>query len=244
MSGGGRVTRHRYFFVHIMKTGGTTLHARLLRQFGDAIYPRPRLDGTNLLEAYMSVDHLLERLAERGDEIEMITGHLPLRTVELIDGEVTTLTLLRHPVDRFLSLLRSTENAEDTTLDQRYDAFLGRANNNMTKMLTLAPDEMAATLWTRTDLGPEELERAKEALAGMDAVGLLERFEDFCDELTQRFAWDLGGPTRKNISPPAAVPEGLRARIADDNQLDMELYEFARELVASRPLRDPATRAS
>jgi hypothetical protein len=235
------MTRHWYFFVHIMKTGGTTLHARLLHHFGDAIYPRPRLDGPNLLEAYMSVDHLLERLTERGEEIEIITGHLPLRTVDLIPGEVTTLTLLRHPVDRVLSLLRSTESAEGKSLEQRYDAFLGRANNNMTKMLTLTPEEMAATLWTRTDLGPEELERAKQALAGMSVVGLLESFEDFCDELARRFGWDLGGPTRKNISPPADVPDGLRARIAEDNQLDMELYGFARELVASRALRDPAS---
>ena len=230
------MTPHRYFFVHIMKTGGTTLHARLQRHFGDALYPRARLDGPDLITAYMSVSHLLARLEARGDEIEIITGHLPLRTVDLIDGDVTTLTMLRHPVDRVLSQLRSIENGADKTLEERYDTFLGRNNNNMTKMLALTPEEMKATLWTRTDLGPEELERAKGALAGMAAVGLLKRFEDFCDELTRRFGWDLGEPTaRKNVSAPAEAPDELRSRIAEDNQLDMELYEFAEELVASRP---------
>jgi len=122
------------------------------------------------------------------------------------------------------------EDAESKTLEQRYDGFIGRANNNTTKMLALSPEEMAATLWIRTDLGPIELERAKEALAGMAVVGLQERFEDFCEELTRRFGWALGEPTRKNVSPVTEVPEGLRARIAEDNQLDMELYEFAKEL--------------
>ena len=229
------MTSHRFFFVHMMKTGGTTLHARLLHHFGDAIYPRPELDGPDLLSAYMSVSHLLARLEARGDEIEMITGHLPLRTVDVIDGDVTTLTMLRHPVDRLVSHLRSIDDGADKTLEERYDGFLGRNNNNMTKMLVLTPEEMETTLWTRVDLGPEELERAKGALAAMAAIGLLERFEDFCDELTQRFGWDLGEPTeRKNVSPPAEAPEGLRARIAEDNQLDMELYEFAAELVSSR----------
>ncbi len=37
-----------------------------------------------------------------------------------------------------------------------------------------------------------------------------------------------------NSSAPAEVPDGLRDRIAEDNALDIELYEFARELLAER----------
>ena len=51
----------------------------------------------------MSVPRLRERLAARGDEIEAIAGHFPLRTIDSIDGRFTTLTVLREPVGAVLS---------------------------------------------------------------------------------------------------------------------------------------------
>jgi hypothetical protein len=40
-----------------------------------------------------------------------------------------------------------------------------------------------------------------------------------------------------NTSAPVEVPEGFRARIAEDNALDLELYDFAKGLLASRDRR-------
>jgi hypothetical protein len=101
----------------------------------------------------------------------------------------------------------------------------------MTKMLSLTPEEMSASMFTRVELDRDHLERAKEALAGMDAVGLQERFEDFCDRLAARFGWDLGEPEILNTTARVDAPKSLRARIAEDNALDVELYEFAKGLL-------------
>jgi hypothetical protein len=228
----------RYFFVHIMKTAGTALRWRLMNHFGKpAVYPTWGLDGTDWIELLISIDHMRERLEARGDEIRVITGHFPLRTVEVIDGQLTTLTLLREPVERMLSYLRErrekNRSRRQQTLEEIYDAHLGRANNNMTKMLSLTPAEMSASLSTRIEMNRDHLERATEALAGIDAVGLQERFEDFCDLLAARFGWSLGEPEVVNTTGPVEVPESLRARIAEDNALDVELYEFAKQLVAA-----------
>src|SRR6266436_1925802 len=77
----------RYFFVHLRKTGGVALRLRLVNHFGEAaVYPSMAFDGTDPLRNYLSIDHLRERLAARGDEIQVICGHFPLRTAELIDG--------------------------------------------------------------------------------------------------------------------------------------------------------------
>jgi hypothetical protein len=62
-------------------------------------------------------------------------------------------------------------------------------------------------------------------------VGLQEHFEDFCDELTARFGWRLGAPERVNATAEVEVSDSLRTRIAEDNALDVELYEFAKRLV-------------
>ncbi len=229
----------RYFFVHIMKTGGGALCRRLMNHFGEAaVYPTRGLDGTDPVKLNLSIDHLRERLAVRGDEIRVITGHFPLRTAELIDGRFTTLTLLREPVERTLSYLRQEREqpcfARRSPLEGIYEVYAhlrGMADNNMTKMLSLTPTEMSASMFTRAELNRDHLERAKEALAGIDAVGLQERFEDFCDELGARFGWRLGEPVTVNTTAPVEVPESFRARIAEDNEFDIELYEFAKELL-------------
>src|SRR5918995_254764 len=97
---------HRYFFVHIPKTGGVSLRRRLMNHFGKAaVYPTG-LDGTDPTKLYLSIDCLRERLAARGDQIRVITGHFPLRTVAVVGGRYKTLTLLRDPVERMLSQLR------------------------------------------------------------------------------------------------------------------------------------------
>jgi hypothetical protein len=234
---------HRYFFVHIQKTAGSALRRRLINQFGAAaVYPTAGIDDRRPLDLVISTNLLRERLAARGDQIRVITGHFPLCTAELIDGRLTTLTLLREPVERTLSYLRHHRENEAADrhkpLEEIYDVplrFHGLTHNHMTKMLSLTSAEMAADLpmLTRVKFTRDHLERAKEALAGMDAVGLQERFEEFCDRLAARFGWRLGEPETRNVSTPVEVPESFRARIAEDNALDVELYEFAKQLLAA-----------
>jgi hypothetical protein len=69
----------------------------------------------------------------------------------------------------------------------------------------------------------------------VEAFGLQEAFEAFCDDLESRFEWHLGGDvTYSSRTDPAAVSDELRERIADDNALDAKLYEFAKGLLHHR----------
>jgi hypothetical protein len=242
------MTPPRFFFVHMQKTAGMALRQRLINHFGEAaVYPTRGADGRNPFVLVLSIEHLRERLAARGEEIQVITGHFPLCTTELLGGRFTTLTLLREPVERTLSYLRHhRENEEadrDKSLEEIYAdpfRFNGLAHNHMTKMLSLTPAEMTDGMLTHVQFDRDHLERAKEALTGIDAFGLQERFEDFCDELSIRFGWRLGEPEVVNTSAPVEVSEDFRARIAADNVSDIELYEFAKELLADRAALGPA----
>ena len=234
----------RFFFVHIQKTGGTSLF-RLIRVgqvFTDAeVYPN-RSDGDLYnLGPQVSVSHLTSRWIERGDEIRLVAGHFPLCTTQLLGGGFTTLTLLREPVERTLSYLRhfraSTPEASDKPLEEIYEdpvRFRRLVHNHMVKMFALKPSEMDSGMMTEIHFTPAHLARAKEQLATVDVLGLSERFEDFRVELVQRFGWQLGDTIYANRTPHVKVPAELRARIANDNALDVELYEFARQLTASR----------
>jgi uncharacterized protein (DUF433 family) len=223
----------------MQKTAGTTMFQRLVHHFGEAaVYP-DKSDGTPP-DTTIMVDHLLERWQVRGDEIRVIAGHFPLCTIELIPAPFHTFTVLREPVARTLSFLRHYRKLSrelDAPLEALYEddlRFHGLIHNHMVKMLSLRTDEMIAGTMTRVDFTPEHLERAKAALAGIEVVGLQERFDEFCDDLTARWGWDLGEQKRANATKPEDAPASLIERIRRDNALDVELYEHARALVAAR----------
>ena len=244
----------RYFFVHMQKTAGITLCRRMMNHFGRAaVYPMHGVDGDDGITPYISIRHLRERLAARGDEIQVVTGHFPLCTTEIVGGRWTTLTLLREPVARTLSYLRyrrkrapevrgmSLEEIYERPLD--FNSFL---HNHMTKMLSLKPDELTLEMLTPVEFTHDHLERAKNAVAGIDAVGFQEHFEDFCGELTARFGWRLGDPEVANRTAPTdpnEVSESFHARPAEedprfvdaipDRPLEIARYEpdYALELV-------------
>jgi hypothetical protein len=234
------VDERRFFFVHLQKTAGTTLIRRIREEFPErAVYPHAS-DGDEIARV-ISVDHLLSVWAARRDEIRVVTGHFPLCTAELLGGEFINLTVLRHPLDRTVSYLRHhrrlTPSDTGLTLEEVYDdefRFNGLIHNHMTKMLSLAPEEMDDGVLTKVEFTPERLERAKERLAGVDAVGLQEDFEAFCEELSTRFGWRLADSKPRTQRPAAELSPQFRERILADNTDDVELYEFARRLVAER----------
>jgi hypothetical protein len=231
------VPQRRWFFVHLHKTAGTALLQRLRIALGEeAIYPTVSDNWTHF--ATMHLDLLRRRFAEQGDRIRVITGHFPLCTTELLGVPFVTMTVLRDPVERTLSALRDMRERDaehrDKPLEEIYAdpvKFRCLIQNHMVKMLAMTPEEMTDGFLTVLDIDVAHLERAKRNLAErIDVWGVQEHFEEFCDELTRRFGWDLGPPRFANRSAPYDAEDSLRQRIAEDNQLDIELYRFAAEL--------------
>jgi hypothetical protein len=231
----------RWFFVHIHKTAGTALYQRLRHQFPpEAVYPMPADQLAHL--ATLHVDLLRRRFDEHRDRLRVITGHFPLCTADLLGVRFATMTVLRDPVERTLSALRDTRERDAAfrgrPLEEIYAdpvKFRCLIQNHMVKMLSITPEEMTDGFLTVMDLDVTHLERAKHRLAErIDVWGVQEHFEEFCDELVQRFGWNLGAPRFANRSKPFEADDHLRARIASDNQLDVELYRFALELRRER----------
>ena len=238
------VAPQHWFFVHMHKTAGTALLQRLRLALGeDAIYPTASDNWTYF--ATMNLDLLRRRFADQADRIRVVTGHFPLCTTEVLGVPFTTFTVLRDPVERTLSALRDMRERDaehrGKPLAEIYAdpvKFRCLIQNHMVKMLALTCEEMTDGFLTVVDLDAAHLERAKRNLAErIDVWGVQEHFEEFCNELTRRFGWDLGPPRFANRSAPCDAEEGLRERVAEDNQLDVELYRFALEL---REQRTPA----
>lgn len=238
----------RYFFVHLQKTAGTTLRQRISHLLGEsAMYPSEAEDGVEGIT--FKTDELRRRLPARAHEVRVIFGHFPLCTRGLLDGQFRTLTMLREPVARTLSYLRHhrqlTPEDRHKPLEEIYDdpfRFHGLAHNHMTKMFSLTLDEMDDDMLTRVSFTPERLARAKDALAGIDVIGVQERFDDFIAELNRHFGWTLGNrPRFANRTEPVEVSDAFLARIAADNASDIELYRYALDLIAERRAETAAT---
>ena len=240
-----------------MKTGGASLGVQLRRQFGPRVYPDPNIDGESMW-AYSTPSMLIERWPARRDQVNLISGHFPPCVIGLLGDHFTTFTLLRDPVERTLSFLRqrSTTDARfsGSTLEQVYDDPAIRrhrlVNNHVVSTFSVTPADMHIGLASYTlyrggviggedlrfpiDCNRDDLSRAKETLAAIDVVGLQERFDDFVAELIRRFRWRLGDPVHHNQTERVPTSETFRQRIAEDNVLDIELFNS----------RDPARAAT
>jgi hypothetical protein len=241
----------RFFIVHLQKTAGTSLRDRFRATLPEsAIYPNST-DGRDKRLSVISVSHLLERWRERSDEIRLVAGHFPLSTIELLDADFVTLSILRPPIERTLSYLRHQKKINpadrELSLETIYDdpfRYSGLIRNHMVRMFSIRVDEMGPGDGVLTDVGDSEdqLERAKVALAGLDGFGLQPHFEEFWTDFALRHGLEIGEPVRSNTTEPEEGPPELIERITHDNALDIAFYDYAEQLYATR--RQDAARPS
>ena len=233
----------RFFFVHMQKTGGVSLYVRMQREFGEeGVYPDESDGNPATVSPQLMLPVLLERWEARRDRIRVVTGHFPLCTTELLDADFRTFTILRDPVERTLSYLRhhraTTPADANRSLEEIYEHggnFEHFIHDHMVKMLSLRADEMRPTaMMSVVELDRRRLEQAKDALESMDTFGLQDDLEGFAQRLESLYGWQLGPPVHENVTPQTPVPDSFRRRIAEDNRLDMELYEHASRLLRER----------
>jgi serine O-acetyltransferase len=283
----------RFFFIHLMKTAGTSFAFQLRRQFDPSeVYPSEgldRRDGADMA-SYVSISRLLRLSPERRDAIRVYTGHYPYIASQLLDLDLVTLTILRDPVDRTISVLkhmkRLSRRYKTYPLEEIYEdpfVFAHFVENHQTRMFSITRDDepeafgSGMSYWETAALlgfGPQRegvelveidraraiapaqasmvdaarLEVAKKHLATVDIIGFSEQYTEFIEELRHRYGWwpdGLNTSARANESSEGwDVPAALRKRIAADNAYDLELFEFAHELVRERKsgALAPATR--
>lgn len=244
----------RFFFVHLMKTAGTTFALHLRAQFpADRIYPVEGLDWQDPadLERYTDASRALALSAERRAQIDVYTGHFPYMVSQLIDPTLVVLTLLREPVARTISVLQHFQRLDDRYRDLDlaaiYDddhVFRSFVFNHQTAFFARTPLDGEQWIRDPIHIDDERFAVAKHNLANVDVLGVTEGYASFFEELRTRFGWWPIRPNldeRANVSaPPPDVGVELRQRIAHDNHYDIELYQYACDLVGDRD-RSPSS---
>ncbi len=208
----------RLYFIHIPKTGGTTLRFLLEAQLSvDQIYPY-----RNPFQQLGPVSH------------ELVSGHFPYWFCKQIDPkfeESYKVTILREPIERFLSFLRAKKRAEPLLPNLQSLLHLKKYKKDF------VDNGLCRHLCTNPNLeGEALLESAKEALLTLDSVLFFESFTQDVLALFQHLGVDLHEsdiPLLNNTNK-TEVSNQLLEEIRNLNLLDLQLYEFARSHFKSK----------
>ena len=146
-----------FFFLHVMKTGGTTFISQVQHNFPrDQVYPSPDLAGMPKLVAYMFPESIATLTPEERDRYRFYCGHLPFFATAMVGRPLTTLTILRDPITRTISHLRHIKRGAQVdgvspnqrfctmSLEQIYedpDRFTRFLHNYQSKLFAMGPDD-------------------------------------------------------------------------------------------------------
>jgi hypothetical protein len=236
----------RFLFLHVMKTAGGTLRRQIEANFErEQVYPCEGVDK-DMLAANTSLEYLTGLSASRRARIRVFTGHFPFMAVELLGADLTTITILRDPVERTLSYLRQRKRNDDVrhalSLEEIYEdpaLFPSLIRDHQSKLFSLTVSDEPLSFGHVMDVDASRVELAKRNLERVDVIGIQDRFDELLDELEQRFGWRRVPVPRQNVDSGArqAVPASFRRRIAEDNRSDMEFFEHAVRLYERRRRR-------
>jgi hypothetical protein len=238
----GRAGERQFFFIHVMKTAGGTLLQQILANFErTAVYPHVRLDP-DMHAANYSLAYLARLPQERRDAVSVFTGHFPFVAVELLGIDLTTITIVRDPVERTLSYLRHCrrhhDQHRDLALEEIYeDPFFHPCfiRNHQAKLFALRASDQPRSFMDPLEIDDERLALAKANLEQVDVVGTQDRFEDLLSELEDRFGWTQAPVKNRNVGRgDDRVAPSFRRRIAADNEADVEFFAHAQRLREGR----------
>ena len=233
-----------FFFVHVMKTGGTTfaqhLHANFLRE---QRYPLAD-QGVKRQQEYYLIDEVRALTPEQRATIRLYAGHFPYVVSDLVAADVT-LTILRDPVERTVSFLRHCkryhERMRDMELEEIYvDGWMHPLciRNYQTKMFAMTLDDKLESHLDVIEIDAARFDIALATLERVDVLGLNDRYEEFVAEVRNRFGWKIGpAPDLRVSTEDWDVSSSFHARIAEENAADVAFYAAARKLHEKRHRR-------
>jgi hypothetical protein len=220
----------RLYFNHISKTGGSTLRLLLELQVEiDEIYP------------YRHPDLGKKKPVEE----DLVSGHFPYWYCKTLDPDFESafkVTILRDPVERYLSYLRAKKrsNRQFTDLESVMNYYRVVSINSIT--IGLVDNAMCKNLASSPKLqGEALLESAKESLQKFDCVIFFDQYGEGVIDLFRRLGIELHEEEIPTINSTVKEPvsPSLLEEIRQQNLLDIELYEYARTHLQSKRTQYP-----
>jgi len=220
------------YFVHLHKTGGTTVHDWLLYEAAPGrVFP-----GFFISDLVRSVNVL--------SSVDYFSGHYSNNLDILLGQNTRKATMLRDPgervISRYFHVMRNKQHSlhsifsglsiDEATCSKKYRGMIGE--NYQAKEIIKAVSSGGEPLTSgQLDLLSEDelYHRAKASIEEFELVGVLDHIVAFITKLAQ--LWDLAPPDRigkKNANPLNVDYDAqgdLKQRIREANMVDYRLYQ-------------------
>jgi hypothetical protein len=228
-----------WFFIHVMKTAGTSFRRMLEAALRDRIFPTEQDLSQRENRWYLSTPELIELISSGRldlDRIRVVCGHYPARIAEHLPGKWRTAIFLRDPIDRTLSMIAHRKRQGGLFSRQgkiNFERFLKQeefvANqiaDYQTKVLAM---DGTGNVNRAYRIDEEAFRRAKDVLMQMDFIGTTEDFSDSIQTFHQISGINLDNKIlhankSKEYTASASVIEMIQDLVA----YDLQIYEIAR----------------
>jgi Sulfotransferase domain len=245
-------------FLHLYKTGGTTLNRIIEWE-----YKLHRICSLEPNGWQWHYQRIIRWPARRLARVAVFKGHMPFGLHRVLPGPAKYVTILRDPVERAVSdyyfargFSPHAYHRAALELDLE-DYFLQRHEHNLQSRILAGPNSddhlprecSLISSYTRlrgsylpysqdpasSACDSAVLARAKENLARHFAVvGLTERYDETLALLKVLFGWKvkryMGFRATPNRLPRGRIPASTVALIQEQERFDVALYEYARTL--------------
>lgn len=228
-------------FLHIGKTGGTTLRKILHRNYrrSDILLVRsPKREDDLRPRREDSLRDLAKVPESERARVRVVEGHMIFGPHRLIPKPSTYITMLRKPVSLAISQyhyalrrpghrLHDIVTSEGMSLEEYVRSGVSlEVDNSQTR--AIAGD----TVTPFGECTDDMLQQAKHNIEEYFAVvGLTERFDESLVLLHKAFGWSRLTYVRAKVSPKrhrrSPIKESTQRLLEDQNRFDIELYEFA-----------------
>jgi hypothetical protein len=220
----------RWFFVHIMKTAGTTLRIQMQRSLPDELYPTLEELRKNPSGFYLA-PAALERIYSQGPAIgtrRVIFGHYSHAFLRQLDPGRKIASFFREPVARLLSMAnqfsRFVPPFEGLAIaDVLRNPFFSRFADYQTKIFSM-PSAGADVNIAMADLAPD-LDAALANVDTLDYVGVSEQYAAAATGFARAAGVSIDLGDEHNRAPSYAPTAEERALATEMNALDRVLYD-------------------
>ena len=233
-------------FLHIPKTGGTSLHEILVENFRDEEICPERF---NRLEHWNSDD-----LAQ----FRFFSGHFDRGGLDRIPQQKSVISIFRDPKRRILSLYYFWRSHKDAVIKRanlhgpriaKQMPLLEFLRNRSDSVPQNIDNMLARTLLGKISIGrngeylcpkPEVLPRVTEYIERMAAFGIMEEFDESAQHILSTLGFpiperipharnseSLNDPNLERIEREPVTPE-IEAELERLTEMDQQIYEYAR----------------
>jgi hypothetical protein len=222
----GRTGPETLFFVHIPKCAGSSFRLVLKRWFGSTALFLDTHDESELRRAVET-----SAVPPRA-----IAGHIPFGLHGALALRPCYVSLVRHPLDRFVSLYQHARRtpghplhaaASRLDLEAFYDFALREAAGSTIGVQCYFLSRARSFDETRTIIDQR-----------YGLLAPIERYADFVAALADRFGREPPDSPTLNVGPQQGAIEEARAvlgaRIAHDHREDLRLYQYVGETFDAR----------